>query len=128
MRYPQTLKYARPSAQDGVSLVEIMIVVVIMALLAAGVGVAVMPQFKRAKINTTKTRAQAIYNGYVIWSADNPGKCPSPQDLVDSQALQKGKDVTDAWGQDFSIKCDGNDAQVTSAGPDGQFGTEDDIS
>ena len=35
--------------------------------------------------------------------------------------------MTDPWGTAFKIECTGGEVTVKSAGPDGQFGGDDDI-
>lgn len=115
--------------QRGMTLVEIMIVVVIMALIATGVGVAVIPQLSKSKVSTTKVRAESIRSAAVLWLSDNvKGGCPTVQNLVEGKTLDKNKDTRDAWDRDFVIECDGDDIKVISPGEDGEIGTDDDIS
>lgn len=58
--------------------------------------------------------------------AENPGGgCPTMAELLDDYLCESR---VDAWGQDFVIECVGDDIIVTSFGPDGLCGTEDDIS
>ncbi len=112
----------------GMTLVEIMIVVIIMALIATGVAVAVMPQLERAKVRDTQTAVAAVRGAAEMYLADSPGNdCPSVDDLVEGGFLNSATRTTDAWDQAFSIECDGIDITVTSPGPDGQMGSEDDI-
>jgi hypothetical protein len=47
--------------------------------------------------------------------------------LVEDKVLDKSKARTDAWDHEFQIECDGTEVTVTSAGPDGEFGNDDDI-
>lgn len=118
----------RRRRRAGMTLVEIMIVVIIMALIATGVAVAVMPQLERAKIRDTQTGVAAVRGAAEMYLADSPGNdCPSVEDLVEGGFLNRNTRTTDAWDNEFSIECDGTDVIVTSAGPDGQMGTEDDI-
>jgi len=118
----------RRRRRAGMTLVEIMIVVIIMALIATGVAVAVMPQLERAKIRDTQTGVAAVRGATEMYLADSPGNdCPSVEDLVEGGFLNSNTRTTDAWDNEFSIECDGTEVTVTSAGPDGQMGTEDDI-
>ncbi|MCA9531391.1 MAG: type II secretion system protein GspG [Myxococcales bacterium] len=113
---------------EGMTLVEIMIVIIIMALIAAAVGIAVLPQLKKARIKTTHTDAQSVRSAVTIYLSENPDKdCPTMDDLVQGQYLDKTKRTADAWNTPFKIECDGDNVAVVSAGPDKQFGTEDDI-
>lgn len=112
---------------EGMTLVEIMIVVIIMALIATAVGVAVVPQWRKSQKRQTLTDAQAVKAAVLLYMTDNNG-CPSSStELQQEGYLDRSKRATDAWDNDFQIECEGDDIYVVSAGPDGQFGTEDDI-
>jgi general secretion pathway protein G len=108
--------------------VEIMIVVIIMALIATAVGVAVLPRLEKARVDSTRTDAQAIRSAVTLYLGENPGgDCPSVDDLVEGGYLDSSKRTTDAWDNDFIVECEGDNVTVISAGPDGKRGTEDDI-
>ncbi len=112
--------------REGMTLVEIMIVMAIIALVAAGVGFALIPQFNRAKIKQTTADIQTVRSAAILWLSDNSG-CPTTQELVDNRFLDKDARTVDAWGNAFQLECDGEDITVTSGGPDGEMGTEDDL-
>ena len=115
-------------AREGMTLVEIMIVVIIMALLATAVGVAVLPRLQSAREKSTATDAEALRSAVTMYMAENAGAdCPTVEDLVDGAYIDRGKRTADAWDNEFLVECDGDDIAVTSAGPDGEMGTEDDI-
>ena len=119
----------RPSrAREGMTLVEIMIVVIIMALIATAVGVAVLPRLKRARIDSTKADAQTVRSAVQMYLGDHPGgECPSIEKLVEDGQLDRSKRTSDAWDRPFQIECEGDDVTVVSPGPDGQLGSDDDI-
>lgn len=118
----------RMARQEGMTLIEIMIVVIIMAMIATGVAVAVMPQLEKAKIKQAKSDIGAIRTAVQLFLAENSSKCPSVEDLQTERYLDKGKRTTDPWDRDFIINCpSGDDPEVLSVGPDGQEGTEDDV-
>lgn len=113
---------------EGMTLVEIMIVVIIMAMIATAVGVAVLPQLEKARIRSTRADAQQIRAAVTMYLSGNPGaSCPSVEELVQDGDLDSSKRTADAWEHDFQIECDGPNISVVSAGPDGQFGSEDDV-
>jgi len=110
------------------TLVEIMIVVIIMALIATGVAVAVIPRLKEAKIQSTRTDARTVHSAAVMYVSENSGSdCPAMQDLTEGGYIDSHNRTTDAWDNDFVVECEGDDVLVVSAGPDGEMGTEDDI-
>ena len=119
----------RRMRQEGMTLVEIMIVVIIMALIATAVGVAVVPRMVEARKKQTASDAQAVYSAVQMYVTENPGgECPSTDDLVSGGFLDRSKRLTDAWDRPFQITCEGDNIVVASAGPDGNAGSEDDIS
>jgi general secretion pathway protein G len=120
----RTLRKRR--AQSGMTLIEIMIVMVIMALIAAGAGFAIVPQLTKAKIKSTQQDAKAIGAAAEMYIAENAG-CPSVDKLVQAKILNKKNHTRDAWDNEFTIECDEDGPVVRSAGPDGQMGNDDDI-
>jgi hypothetical protein len=48
-------------------------------------------------------------------------------DLTEERILSSSTRTEDPWGNAFNIECDGDDITVTSNGPDGESGTEDDV-
>lgn len=114
--------------REGMTLVEIMIVVIIMALIATAVGVAVLPQLNRARVDATRSDAQQVQSAAVLYLGQEPGAdCPSVSDLVEAGVIDRTRRTTDAWDHEFVVECEGDDVYVISSGADGQMGTEDDI-
>ncbi|MBW2277588.1 MAG: type II secretion system protein GspG [Deltaproteobacteria bacterium] len=111
------------AAQRGVTLIEIMIVVIIMALIATGVAVAVIPAMERARIKTARSDVAAIRSAVQMYLADHSTGCPNVEDLKSKRYVDKGKRTTDPWDRDFVIQCiEGDDPEVYSLGPDGSEG------
>lgn len=110
------------------TLIEIMIVVIIMALIATAVGVAVLPRLEKARVDSTRADAQTVRSAAIMYVGENPGgACPSMEDLTEGGYIDRNKRTADAWDNPFSVECEGDDVVVVSAGPDGQMGTEDDV-
>jgi general secretion pathway protein G len=114
----------------GFTLLEIMVVLAIIGLIVGSVGVMVFNRFKKAQIQTAKTRVTEISNATTQFMLDNNNNCPRGlDDLVSQKYLKKG--LKDPWGKDFIFRCPGTSdtdgADVASAGPDKQEGTADDI-
>lgn len=127
-RAVRRLRRRKHRHQEAMTLIEIMIVIIIMALIATAVSLAILPQFKKAKIKQTRTDATTVRSAASLYFADSTsGDCPTVADLVSSHDLDKGVRTTDAWDHDFQINCDGDNVTVVSAGPDGQMGDQDDI-
>ena len=117
----------RKKRQEGMTLIEIMIVITIFAMIAGGVAVALLPRLEEARIKSTKTDAQALRSAVMLYVADNPRGCPTVEDLVNERYLDGSRRTTDAWDTEFQITCEDGDIGVLSAGPDLEFNTEDDI-
>lgn len=114
-------------ARQGMTLIEIMIVVVIMALVATGVGIAVIPQLQKAKVQQTKGAVQTVRSAVALYRATNNADCATMDQLIEDKAIDKSTATRDSWDNEFRIECDGTEVIVTSAGPDKEFDTEDDI-
>ena len=120
-------RIARATRREGMTLIEIMIVITIFAMIAGGVAVALLPRLEEARIKSTKTDAQALRSAVMLYIADNPRGCPTVEDLVNERYLDGSRRTADAWDTDFQISCEDGDIAVFSAGPDLEFNTEDDI-
>lgn len=124
---PHHARLRRRRRVEGMTLVEIMIVVIIMALIATAVGIAVIPRWRKAQIDTARTDAQSIRSAVQLYLMDH-NDCPSSaQDLQEGGYLDRSKRATDPWDEPFRIECEGDEIYVLSAGPDKQWDTEDDI-
>ena len=121
------LRVARQTRRAGMTLIDIMIVITIIALIGGGVAVALLPQLEKAQIDSTRSDAQSLLSAIMLYKADNPRECPTVEDLVNERYLDKTRRTTDAWETDFLISCEDGDIIVISAGPDLEFNTEDDI-
>jgi general secretion pathway protein G len=113
----------------GVTLVEVLIVVAIMALLASGVTFAILPKYKEAQVSTAKTSAQILRRAIQDWQrVNNEVTCPTVSQLVEGKHIDSGADLDDPWGQPWTLVCTDDDVFVQSNGPDKKQGTADDIS
>jgi general secretion pathway protein G len=126
-KYRLLRQLRRRAASRGVTLVEVLIVVAIMALIAGGVGIMVLPKFQQAKVKTALSSAREIRKVVIGYLALQDGDCPTVQSLIDEKELDSEVGAQDPWGNEFEIECGGGDVAVTSPGPDSQPGTEDDI-
>ncbi len=118
----------RRKYQRGVTLIEVMVVVVILGMIAGGVAVAVFPKLKEAKISTTTTSARTLRSAAETWRTEHSSdQCPTPQVLQNDKAIDTAAKLTDAWDKPFTITCQDDETIVTSGGPDMKEGTSDDI-
>ena len=124
--------YAR--AHRGMTLLEIMIVLAILAIvMGLLVGPAVLDHFRKAKIHTTRIKlGMYAYQAYPAWAAAHPDK-DCPDKLADLNPYMNNEDTSDAWGIPITLLCGASlppgahGLAVTSAGEDHKAGTSDDL-
>ena len=122
----------RSASRAGFTLVELLLVVAILATLATVVAVKFGGQGEQARIAATRTSINAIKTAvetYEIRMGRYPNSIDDLTSGTDSMPalLEKGA-INDSWGNPFDFKKTGKyDFKIVSAGPDGQMGTEDDI-
>jgi len=119
---------SRRSRARGVTLVEVLIVVAIMALIASGVGVAVLKYWGDAQEKTTQANARAIRGAVKTWWIEHDqGECPGVDQLVSTATLDRDSPRVDAWGEPWRVECTDGEVTVLSAGRDRRHGTLDDV-
>ena len=126
----------------GFTLIEIMVVIVILALLAALVGPKIMGRTDDAKIETTKTQIRNMESALKLYKLDN-GVYPSteqglnslvtkptvgviPKNYKEGGYLESKNVPKDGWGNDFLYVSPGEhgDYDLYSYGADGAKGGE----
>ena len=120
-------KPRRPSR--GMTLIEVLVVLGIVALISGVIAVAVIGHLERARIQTSRESARVIRGAVTSYRLNHAtDECPSIDLLVSSQEIDRASKTLDAWEKPFTIECDERgDATVVSAGPDKRVGTPDDI-
>lgn len=123
-----TLLHRLRRLERGVTLVEVLIVVAIIAMVAGGVAVFALPRFRESQISSARTGARVIRTAVQGWQAgSNETTCPTISQLVQEKHLDPGQNNNDPWGQPYVLQCPEDDVVVTSSGPDKKKGTKDDI-
>lgn len=122
------VRRARRAAARGVTLVEVLIVVAIMAVISGGVTLVAFPLYKESRIKIGVQGCQVVRQAAELYqnlegSAD---QCPTIQDLVSSKKLD-GKKTEDPWGTTYKVDCSEGEIHAISAGNDKKFGTQDDL-
>lgn len=114
----------------GVTLVEVLIVVAILAMIAGGVAIFALPKFQEAQKKTASTDAKTLQTVVEGWKGDHPdrsGECPTLETLKADKSLRNDQNVNDPWNHPYRIVCTGADTSIGSDGPDGKPGSDDDI-
>jgi general secretion pathway protein G len=114
----------RSNRRRGMTLIEIMVVLVILGLIAGSIGFAVFNQLKEAQIKTAKLDLRAISDGVDLYHVDT-GNWP---DNLSALAPKYVKEVRkDPWGNEYQYLRTGDAYDVYSYGPDKVQGGGDDI-
>lgn len=134
---PVRRRGGRGLAQRGMTLLEIMIVLAILALvMGLIVGPRVMAMFSKSKVDLTRLKVKKFSDdAFTQWSMTGGNKgCPSKLgDLTPFMNDQSPEAINDAWNQPLKMLCGSSlppgamGLAVMSIGPDGKEGTEDDI-
>jgi general secretion pathway protein G len=126
------------AAERGMTLIEIMVVLVIIGLIASAVAVNVLGRQKEAAVMKAKSDIQNIANQGVDAFRVMRGRYPTTEEglkvLIQEQFLKPNQadgTLKDPWGKEYIYLYPGqahpDSFDVKSSGPDGQPGTEDDI-
>ena len=107
------------SAQRGMTLIEIMVVVLIMGLIMGTVGYAVFRYMRRSEVKTTKMKVQRVLDAVQEYMADpdsgSEGNCPQDLKVLVPDRV-KSKMLKDAWNRPLKIQCQGEKICVYSVG------------
>ncbi|NMO21593.1 type II secretion system major pseudopilin GspG [Pyxidicoccus fallax] len=123
--YQQKNQRKQRRRSRGMTLIEIMVVITILGLIAAAVGVAVIPQLEAARRDRAALDIKNIQGAMKLYYAKK-GKYPDTasglQALVEAQALEQMP--KDPWNNDYVYVNEGGKPVIVSYGADGTAGGE----
>ena len=128
----EEIKKTVRKAQQGFTLIEIMVVVGIIGLLVAVLIPNVTGKMNEARIASAYVQIKNVEEALIAYSMKHGGKYPDSLEVLteeteDEDALLQGG-TEDPWGTPLQLEKRGKKRpKITSAGPDGEMGTEDDI-
>lgn len=128
----------RRSSQAGITLIEMLVVVTIIALFVGLVGVNVLKQGDKARVVTVRTEIESLENALTLYKLDTGVFPPTgvglqalrqkPENVSNWAGPYLAKDVPmDAWNRPYLYKYPsehGEAPDVVSLGADGQPGGE----
>jgi general secretion pathway protein G len=123
----------RRNSQRGMTLLEIMIVLAILALVMGFlVGPRVMEAFRGSRVDVAEATAKKYaFEAYTQWSMRSGKACP--ESLGELNQYMNNKDTKDPWGNEYLMFCGdtlpagAKGLAVQSIGEDGKRDTEDDV-
>lgn len=134
--------FKRLRGNAGMTLIEIMIVLVILATVGTLAVTKLMPNFEKSKVKTTEIQMGDFKTALQLYFVDNNAYPTTEQGLEalvqkptvgpDTPnynaegylSLGKGKTLKDAWGNPFIYESDGTKYTIKSYGRDGKEGGE----
>ncbi|MDP3276267.1 MAG: prepilin-type N-terminal cleavage/methylation domain-containing protein [Deltaproteobacteria bacterium] len=125
-RSRRALRRLMSRARAGLTLIEIMIVIAIIAMIGGGVTYAFQQQ-KKAQIRTTLTNARSLRMVAQQYYMEHRDACPTAQALISAGEMDTRAKINDEWSKPLVIQCNGDELDVVSGGPDGTIGSGDDI-
>ena len=123
------------AAKRGFTLVELLVVVAILGILGAIGMQGVTGHIEKTRKPAAKTGVDTIKGAVTNYLIDKKKSTP-PSDLSvlvnadgDQEPFLDGGEgaLVDPWDNEYKIEVKGKRFVIISAGPDGQFGNEDDI-
>jgi len=75
---------------------------------------------------TERVRVHTVESALEKYWLDHD-RCPATKSDLVAKGYLSARDLVDPWGHGIAFWCSEDDSNVTSAGPDGEFGTADDI-
>ncbi len=120
------------STRGGFTLVELLLVVTILGILAAVVVVNFTGKGDDARKQATRTSISAISTAVSTFDATKSRLPESLDELctetAEGAAMLDKANLNDSWGKPFQYKKASKfKYEIRSAGPDGNMGTEDDL-
>lgn len=127
----------RIAEEEGFSLIELMVVIVILGLLAGLVAPRVMDRIHDGKVAKAQTDIASMSTALKLYKVDNgaypsteqglqalveaPAVPPVPRRYRENGYLEQTKVPRDPWGNDYLYLCPGahGDFDIVSYGPDG---------
>ena len=131
---------------QGFTLMEMLIVVLIIGLLTTLLASTLIPRFSASQVTICSAKIQKISQALELYKLDNgiyptpdqglealvrePSSEPAPRRYPPSGYLKAG-DLVDPWGMTIEYQAPGQhnaySYDLVSSGPDAQVGSEDDV-
>jgi hypothetical protein len=115
------------SRSRGVTPVAAAVAALALGLSASGLWWAESRSAGEDAETSSRSDANQIQIAAGSFRAQHSEGCPTLSQLEEEHFLDRAARQDDAWGNRFRVHCDGDKISVSSAGPDGEANSEDDI-
>ncbi len=138
-----TVRRRRSSLRRAFTLIEVLLVLAILGVIAGMVVPRLIGRQKYANVDATRLTIKGIEQALKLYALDHFGELPPTQAGLNSLVVAPGQNAErwrgpyvesvprDAWGRELNYALPGKlnpqGYDIVSAGPDGLFGTQDDI-
>lgn len=126
-------KNTATAMRAGFTLIEILVAVAIIGILGTVATISITKNIEKAKATAAREAVNNIKGAVTNYYLQNK-KYPSDLNQLitasgdDEPILEGGEGaLEDPWGSDYKYERNGKRIAVVCAGPDGEFGTDDDI-
>lgn len=126
-------KICAGAMRAGFTLVELLVVVAIIGILGTIAIQNVTQHIAATRVTAAEAAVQSISEACTTYYIEKKKMPTSLGQLVDGDddnpPILEGGDgaLVDPWDNDYKLESHGKRIAIVSAGPDGEFGTEDDI-
>jgi general secretion pathway protein G len=120
-------RHRRPLPPAGITLIEMLVVITIIALFSAVAYQRLSPAVDKGRITAAKTQIEALAAALQTYHIEK-GRFPSTEEGLQAVRPYLGKDIPlDPWGNPYIYKFPGDhgpEPDILSYGADGQLGGE----
>lgn len=139
-KYSQWRKASRHARPEGITFIEVLVVMIILALIAGIVGTSLLGEAEKAKVNATKIQIHSLESALALYRLHNSTYPTSDQGLRallskpdvgtipeewQGPYIQANRAPRDGFGHEFVYLSDGRDYTIISFGKDNQEGGSD---
>jgi general secretion pathway protein G len=131
--------FSANESQEGMTIIEILIVIALMSTIMAILMNAILAKHERAKIDLTAVKLSRLSDSLVQYKLDSPRFPTTDEGLMALREAPAGArnwrgpytepdKLLDPWDRPIRYELvNAKTYKLTSAGPNGEFGDEDDI-